>query len=90
MLKNQVFIKRCAVAAAILTVTLVGAGCGGGGGSDAGPVSGAATGSIASQDRFLATVSSVVVASPDDDESKETDAITVTTPQDGDPAELDS
>ncbi|NML86427.1 hypothetical protein [Polaromonas sp.] len=84
---NHIFFK----VAALSVLTLAVAACGGdggdgGGGGDAGfgHGNGAAT-----QDSFFKVVSDVVASSRDDSEPRDVDAISVTTPENSEPASLD-
>ena len=76
--------------AALSVLTLAVAACGGDGGDGGGGDTGFGHGNGgASQDSFFKVVSDVVASSRDDSEPRDVDAISVTTPENSEPASLD-
>ena len=80
---HKILFKGCALT--LLTMAL--AACGSGGDDVAGGGEGGAGGG---QDAFFSVVKALVATSPDTAESREIDSITVTSPENSEPVNLDS
>ena len=85
-MRNQLFFKGAAAAALVLALgacgdggTAVGSGGGGGGGAGGGP-----------SDAFISAVNAVIANTSETLEPREIESISVTTPENTEPAALDS